>query len=391
MNTLLYLGGGLADRPMISAATALGFRVVTTGNRPDDPGHELADAYVNADFSSPEAMIAVARRENATAVCASCNDFAAISAAHVAHALELPGHDSLDTTLRIHHKDRFRDLLAELELPTPRAFTLGQDSDPAEARERLRLPILVKPVDLTGGKGITRVESWDSLSSAVNEARSNSRLAQLVLEEFIDGSRHGMTCMLRNQEIAFSFHDDEQYFRNPFLVSGASSPGRSSEACREELIAASERIARELELVDGIFHIQYIQSSGTPYIIEICRRPPGDLYVELVSRSAGIDYAKWIVNAASGRGTSEVHQPTHTTPYLRHCVMADGNGRVRSIDIHPEFEACLAKAHALGGPGDVVSDYMKDKLGILFFAFDSASMMHELLDNIDPVTVGIER
>ena len=107
--TLLIAGGGHSDIPLIKASKALGFFVVTSGNRPEDLGHRHSDRFYPIDFSNLTAMLELAQTLRIDAICAGCNDFAALTAAYVAEKMGLPGHDSFETTKIIHHKDQYRN------------------------------------------------------------------------------------------------------------------------------------------------------------------------------------------------------------------------------------------------------------------------------------------
>ena len=103
------------------------------------------------------------------------------------------------------------------------------------------------------------------------------------------------------------FADNEQYFLNKYMVSGANTPSTTSEHGLQLLVEYSERIAESLKLVDGILHIQYIEKAdGTPYIIEICRRPPGDLYIKFVKYATGVDYPLMLAKAECGLSTDVI-------------------------------------------------------------------------------------
>ena len=151
---------------------------------------------------------------------------------------------------------------------------MREDFDTAIAQ--LTFPIIVKPVDLTGGKGIHRAANIEEARAAYKDACSRTRQDHIVVEEFVQGTNHGFSAMLVKGKVAFAFADNEQYYINKYMVSGANAPGTSGSETLAKLRDYSERIARELNLVDGILHIQYIERpDGTPVIIEICRRPPG--------------------------------------------------------------------------------------------------------------------
>ena len=388
---MLLLGGSHAEIPLIQAAQALGWYVITTGNNRDGLGHPYADKTVFADFSDKDAMFKLAKSEDVQAVCSGCNDFALLSTVYVCEKLGLPGHDSYTTSLEIHHKDKYRALATRLGIPTPRAITVsvtgtGFAADNCAnfdaAIANLTFPIIVKPVDLTGGKGIHRAANPEEAREAYKDACSRTRQDHIVVEEFVQGTNHGFSAMLVKGKVAFAFSDNEQYFVNKYLVSGANSPSTSGSETLAKLRDYSERIARELHLVDGILHIQYIEKpDGTPVIIEICRRPPGDLYIKFVKYATGIDYPKFIVMAETGEDISGIADVPTQGYWLRHCIMAGpdiANGStVRDVTFAPEIQGNIVEKFLWYKPGEVITDKLTYKAGIVFFKFDTLAEMQD--------------
>ena len=381
-NKLLLLGGSHAEIPLIKAAQELGWFVITTGNNRDGLGHPYANKTVFADFSNKEAMLELAKAEGVTAVCSGCNDFALLSTVYVCEQLGLPGHDSYATSLEIHHKDKYRALAARLGIPTPQAKVVHNEQEFEKAIAALTFPIIVKPVDLTGGKGIHRATNVEEARAAYKDATSRTRQDHIVVEEFIEGTNHGFSAMLVKGKVAFAFADNEQYFINKYLVSGANTPSTTLDTGLAKLRDYSERIARELNLVDGILHIQYIEKNdGTPIIIEICRRSPGDLYIKFVKYATGIDYPKFIVMAETGADISSIADAPTQGFWLRHCVMAgnniENNSVVREVSFAPEIQGNIVEKFLWYKPGEIVTDKLIYKAGIVFFHFDTLSEMQD--------------
>lgn len=387
---MLLLGGGHAEIPLIQAAHGLGWYVITTGNAREGLGHPYADKNVFADFSDKDAMLELAKSEGVTAVCSGCNDFALLSTVYVCEKLGLPGHDSYATSLEIHHKDKYRALATRLGIPTPRALVVRNAAEFEAAIAQLTFPIIVKPVDLTGGKGIHRAANADEAREAYKDACSRTRQDHVVVEEFVQGTNHGFSAMLVKSKVAFAFADNEQYFVNKYLVSGANTPSTTAVTGLAKLREYSERIARELNLVDGILHIQYIErADGTPVIIEICRRPPGDLYIKFVKYATGTDYPKFIVQAETGEDISSIADVPTQGFWLRHCIMSDCQageqtatgdickGIVRDVTFAPEIQGNIVEKFLWYKPGEKIDDKLLYKAGIVFFKFDSLAEMQD--------------
>ncbi len=372
---LLIAGGGYADIPLILSGKQLGFHVITSGNRPDEAGHAFSDEYCKADFSDIEQILDISSKCKVDAVCSCCNDFSELSVAYTAEKLNLPGHDSLETLELIHHKDRYREFAMANDIPSPRAA--GFSSPAAALRDigNFRFPVIIKPVDLTGGKGVSTVNIPEDEREAVEKAFAISKSGRIVIEEFITGTRHGFSAFLINKKVKFFFTDNENYYINPYLVSGAYSPGEIPETAIQSLIQNSEKIANILSLKDGIFHVQFILTESGPVIIEICRRAPGDLYISLVEYAAGVNYPEWIVRASAGLDLSMVSQPLKQKFFLRHCVMASSNGNVKNIKYSNEIKDNVFKQLMWGGYGYEITDFLTQKLGIIFLEFQSHDEM----------------
>lgn len=374
---LLLAGGGYADIPLILSAKKMGFHVITTGNRPDELGHRYSDEYHCADFSDPDVMLQLSKRLGIDAICPCCNDFSALSCAYVAEKLGLVGHDSYDTALIIHHKDRYRNFAMQHGIYSPKAIGFSQ-SEILHINQKIKsfsFPVIVKPIDLTGGKGISTVSDISQLTPAVEKAFAISRAKRIVIEEFISGTRHGFSAFLRDGKIAFCFFDNEHYFKNPYMVSAASTPSIVSAVVKQKLREQSEKIAKILSLKTGIFHVQYILQNETPIIIEICRRAPGDLYIKLVEHATGLSYSDWIVSAFAGLSCDDISQVEPHGFILRHCVMSEKTGIIKDVIFDDSVKNNVIDKLMWWKKGDQIKDEMVTKLGIIFLKFDSIEEM----------------
>ena len=148
--------------------------------------------------------------------------------------------------------------------------------------------------------------------------------------------------------------------------------------------ARRSKLAHELKLVDGVFHAQYILSGGMPYIIEITRRCSGDFYSVPVEYARDIPWSEMLVRAECGLSQEEnfflMHKPQRFGG--RHCIMGWRNGTVKDVVIADELRENVYDAFTWWKPGHIISDFMKDKLGVLFLKFSSED---EMLDKINRI------
>lgn len=373
--TLLLLGGGYAEIPLIKAAKALGYYVITTGNRESDLGHAYSDKYIKADFSNKEEMLSLTKELKVDAICPCANDFSALSCAYVAEHLGFSGYDSYEVCQLIHHKDRYRNFAMENNISSPKASSFDNIESAIKTTKQFNLPVIVKPIDLSGGKGVSIIHSSSEAAEAIKRAFVISRAKKIVIEEFIEGTNHGLSTFIRDGKVVFHFCDNEHYFLNKYMVSGASTPGNAPVKVINTLLGEIEKISSILKLTDGIFHIQFILKDNIPYIIEICRRPPGDLYVKFVQHATGIDYPSYIVKAFSGMEIDDMTQVDPNGFYTRHCVMADKIGKVKDIHFDESIKKNVIDMLMWWSAGDVITDIMTQKFGIVFLQYDTFDEM----------------
>lgn len=376
---LLLVGGGHSDVPLIISAKKMGFYVITVGNRPDYLGHRFSDEYHMIDFSDRDSVCALARSLKVSHVCAGCNDFSALSAAFTAECLNLPGHDPYHVAETIHLKDHFRRFALKNGIPSPQAVGFSNISVAMGYLSSVNYPVIIKPVDLSGGKGINRADNQVEASEAVATAFSISRSGRIVIEEFIEGSRHGFTAILRNQKVAFHLTDNEQYFLNPYMVSGACVPGDTSPETEKILVASTEHIAELLTLQDGIFHLQFVMNQGKPAIIEVCRRAPGDLYIKLVEYATGVDYPAAIVRTSVGMDAGDLEWSGKPSFVHRHCIMHHSVGKVNSITYDQAIHDHIIDEMTLWKPGSPIHDHLTVKLGIIFLKYSNQEQMRAMI------------
>ena len=377
---LLIAGGGYADIPLIQAAKGLGFHVTTSGNRPDELGHLYSDEYFRADFSDCAAIAAVAQAIRADAICACSNDFSAISCAYAAEELGLPGHDSYETTLVLHHKDRYREFAINNKIATPWAAGFSEEQEAVRSVDTFPFPVIIKPVDMSGGKGMGVASHPSEAAIQLREAFAISKARRIVVEQFMEGTRHGFSTFVKDGRVVFYFSDNEHYYKNPFLVSAASVPSIVNEQVEKKLRTQAERIVELLSLKTGIFHVQYILCDDEPVIIEICRRSPGDLYTRFVEIATGVPYASWIVQASTGMDCDNAEHTDPTGFYTRHCVMCSSAGVVEDVVFDASIRENMVEQFMWWNKGDHVSNVMTQKFGIVFLQFGS---MDEMLDKTD--------
>lgn len=381
MAKLLVVGGSHSDLPLIESGILHGLDVYTTGNRPDHPGHRFARGYLPGDFSNPEEMLAVARRLGADFVVPGANDFAMMSAAYTAERMALPGFDSFATTSMLHHKDQFKAFAESIGMPICRYVTLQPNATESVDRlvSTLTYPLIVKPVDLTGGKGISRVNTPSELFAALDKAFLLGRHKVAIAEEWFEGSLHSYSTVIEGGEIVFEYFDTELCLFQDFLVSTSLSLCHVHRDAREMVCRSTRKMIKELGLANGVLHSQFLACEGDVRILEYTRRMSGDLYSKVVQQVRGFRHSDIFIASAMGRPLSPLlkpARPTRTQNFVsRHCITATVNGNFARLEIAERMHPYVESITPIIPFGTPVTDDGRSKVAVVILSFPSEQLM----------------
>ena len=379
MKKALLLCASHNDLGLIRALRKLGYFIICTGNREDAPGQKFCDAYIKADYSDKERILAIAKDYQIDAIVQCCNDFGVYTAAYVAEQLGLPGYDDYETTLTLHNKDRFKAFALAHGIVTPasRGFT-SKEAALQYVRDAM-FPLIVKPVDASAGNGTSRVKDITSAARAIRTAFSVSRGGRIVIEPFITGTQHGFCTFLREKRVVAVCSNNEYSLLNPYRVELDTFPAANYEEVHDFLIAEIEKMARLLNLKDGIFHLQYIYDGKQPQILEVMRRILGNMYHVPGNLLTGMDWEYWETRAKCGLSLENFPRTVQEGYFAYKTLLGKQNGVIRHIVIPERYRKYLIRRYDLLQPGDRIARYRSEPVGFLFFAFDTEERMQQML------------
>lgn len=374
---LLIASGGYADIAIIQSAKKLGFFVITSGLDENGLGNQYSDLYCKADNSNKEEITAIAKKLKVDAVCPGAAGLCAVSCSYAAEQLGFECLDSYSTSKVLHYKDNFGEFARKNNLLVPKAKSFSDINTANNSIDEFNFPLIVKPSDLSGGKGISKAVNKAEAKVAILNAFNRSRAKTIVIQEFIDGSNHGFSAIIRDDKVVFHFCDNEYYYLNKYNVAGASAPGNVSEDVIDVFILEIEKISAILKLKDGIFHSQFILKDNKPYLLEVCRRVPGDLYVNFVKYATGVDYPSFIVKAFAGMDIKDLAQKSPDSYYTRHVIMGYKEGIFKNVIFDESIKDNVIDEFMIINEGDEIKDVMTQRVGIVFLRYDSREEIDE--------------
>lgn len=376
MKKILLLGGSHRDIPLIKASQELGYYVITLGDRDYYLGHHYSDQSYKVDFNDLESVRKIIENESIDYLLPGCGEESYLNTVMLSHEFGMGNFDTLATARLVHNKWKFKDFCIQNNISVPKGKFLTNDTD----LEELNFPIVVKPTNLSGGRGVEIVYTREDLDLSL--AHANRFSDEIFLEEFIEGNLIAYSIFLQNQKIIYGFVGEDKTFLNPYLISSAY-PFTVDEIVLTKLKNDIEKIAHLLQLVDGMFHLQVLIKDQQPYIIDVTRRIPGDLYPYLIEYCDNVEYSKAVVNAyTTGIITDEFNHPSKKQTFvIRHCVMPAKNGIYSDIVIDHTLKDMILYRFDLMKTGTIIDDFLHTQLAIIFIKLDYADST--ILKNID--------
>ena len=178
----MLLGGNYFQMTLIKAAKELGCHVITVDYLPNNPGHKYADEYYNISTIDKEAILNLAKKLKIDGICTYASDISAPTVAYVAEKLGLPT-NPYESVHILTNKHLMRKFLKEHKFNVPKSEGFNNFSDAFEYFRSLKKIAMIKPVDSSGSKGVSKISSEDEFKSAYDEAMRYSLSKNIIVEE----------------------------------------------------------------------------------------------------------------------------------------------------------------------------------------------------------------
>ena len=361
--TLLVLGGSRLVLPIIRAAHELGSRVVTCDYLPDNAAHPHADEYRNVSIIDEDAVLKTAEELEASAITSFGTDPGVVSAAVVAEELRLPFQCSAETARILQHKGRFRRLLNEHNFPSPRAIVCSSREDLQQCHSRLTFPVIVKPTDASGSKGVSKVVEPHELPAAFDDALRYSKSRTVIVEEFIEkvGPQlvaEAFTVDGRLTMVAFMDQLFDVDGPNPYAPVGHVLPSEHSPTVLSRLREDLQRMSDLLGFRTGIYNVEArIAADGTPYILEVSPRGGGNRLAEFISKVTGTDLIKATVQATLGRSIDADWNQDIEGFWVQRMLFDRNGGIFKDMEVTDPPGGAVRDLTVWAAPGDQVEPF----------------------------------
>ncbi|MFP4364916.1 MAG: ATP-grasp domain-containing protein [Spirochaetia bacterium] len=307
---LLILGAGVMQIPAIKAARRMGLKVCCADGNSDAPGRGLADVFGHIDLKDLHGLTDFAAANKAEGVFTAGTDFST-SVAWIAEKLGLPG---IPYKTALHAKDKLlmRKRLAEAGIPVPRFYSSSDDSAVKEEfwSAGLLFPVVVKPADSMGARGVRTASAITELQHAVQEARSFSFSKRVIVEEYITGPEFSIDALIyENNVYECGFADRHIYFPPHFIELGHTIPTNLSADKRKEVFSVFAQAVTALGIHTGAAKGDVFLTENGPMIGEIAARLSGGFMSGWsFPIASGVDLTSAAIRIALGFPPGDIQQ-----------------------------------------------------------------------------------
>lgn len=240
--SVLILGGGIMQIPAINAAKELGYYVFVADANKHAPGIYLADAFLNIDLINKEKLALEAEKlkasNNLVGVFTAGTDFST-SVAYIAEKTGLPGIKH-SVAQKASNKKLMRKAFFDASVPSPVFITVTNAEEAIAKGLTMDFPIVIKPVDSMGARGVIKIESpkdSSAIAKATEKALAVSKTSEAIIEEFIDGPEFSLDAIVCNGEITICGFADRHIFFPPYFIEmGHTMPSIVDESIKKEVI-----------------------------------------------------------------------------------------------------------------------------------------------------------
>ncbi len=391
LKKLMLLGGSRYALPVIKAAHELGCYVITCDYLPDNIAHKYSDEYCNVSIIEKDAVLEAAKKMSIDGIMSFACDPGVVTAAYVAEKLGLPSCGPYESVCILQNKGRFRKFLTDNGFTVPVAKSYTSVNEALKDIDIFNWPVIIKPTDSAGSKGVTRVDNPVKLKDSINFALSFSHCSEFIIEDFIEqkGFSSDTDSFSVDGELKFVSFDCQRFDKkaeNPYTPAAFNWPASISDEHQKELTSEIQRLLKLLNMKTSIYNIETRESTnGKAYIMECSPRGGGNRLAEMLRYATGVDLIKNAVRAAIGIPVVDVEQKPYEGSWAEIILHSDKSGIFKKLEISDEIKKNVIEEDIWINAGTTVGGFSaaNEAIGTLVLRFDTQEEMLAQMDRVD--------
>lgn len=400
--TILILGAGIYQLPLILRARARGMRTVVASIPGNYPGFAAADKVYYCNTTAKEDILDIARKENIAAIVTTGTDVAVGSIGYVCQELGLPG-ISLEAARLLTDKALMKEAFVKGGVNTAEFYRVSGIDEARRAAEALGLPVMLKIVDKSGSRGITKISAMEQMEQAYAYASAATGAEHMVVEKFIEGREIGIDAFVQDGKLLLMLPHDKYVYQSGHtgIPIGHYCPMQMSDRLYDNMLKETEKIIRATGMDNCAINIDaFILPDESVSIIEAAGRCGATGIPEVISGYTGRNYYDCIIDNALGKKV-EPFQCQEGRPTASILLYSGKGGILKQIryrfmgkeHVNENTEGSGGKVELSFGPGDDIDAFCNgtDRIGqAVFYARSNEELQEAVLSFRRSLEVTVE-
>ncbi len=396
MIKILLLGGSAQQIPAIECANRKGYYTILCDYLADNPGQHYADKFYCISTTDKKAILEVAKKEKIDGIVAYASDPAAPIAAYVAGKMELPGNPYKSVCI-LTDKSKFREFQKKYGFNLPNTGYYTSIEKAIKDLPKYNLPVLVKPVDSSGSKGVGIIEKnknicTDIIKLVLEKAFNYSRIKKIIIEEYVNMKGHqvaGDGFSVAGKLVFRCFGNDhfDSTGINALVPIAASFPYNMPEYVNNKIHSEIQRLLNLLNMNTCAYNFDIrINNNGDVFLMEIGPRNGGNYIPQVIKYATGIDMVEYTIKAAIGESCDSLQMIKPKGYWSYYAIHSQQAGNLIEIKIDKEIEKnYIIEKYLNYNIGDYVPSFVGSSagLGILIMKFKNMNEMLEMMDHAE--------
>ena len=390
MKKLLLLGGDATLLPVIKAAHKRGYYVITCDYLPENTAHNYSDEFINYSTTDKEDILEWAEVNKIDGVL-TFTDSGVLTAAYICEHMNLASLGSYKSIEIIQNKDMFRKFLKEKNCNVPVFGRYSSWEEVEREIDTLPYPVMIKPVDAAGSKGVTKVLTSDELRNAYEYATHFSiKRPEVIIEQFIDPAGpqiHG-DVFVRDGKVVFHYLGDHHFDSsiNNLVPISTTWPSTHSDEDIQKVVDQIQMFVTKVGFQNGCMNTEsrINKNDGKAYLIDVGARSGGNYTPYVIQYGSGFDFVEAMLDFSMERKDHE--QNIKKDGFYAYLVIhSKEEGILKNVKVNSFLDSKILERHDYVPIGGHVRSFRgaNAAAGILIVKFDSMEQMQEVLNNLD--------
>src|SRR5699024_2072952 len=304
----------------------LGFYTICIDKNPNAVGFKYCDEYKIIDIIDEEQSLKFAKSKNIDGVLTAATDYGVLSTAYIANKLRLKG---VNYEVAKVVKDKFkvrRNLLEKNVDDIKQCYKLEKIGD-LEKYKNILFPVIVKPIDGSGSKGVSKVDSFKALQDACKHALKQSKCGFCMIEDYIEGKEYGVELYVDDKSVNVLGIIDKKMRQQPYYAElGHDFPSELNVDIKRKLRNTVINAINALGINFGPVNMDVLISNENRInIIDIGVRMGGNLIgSHIIPIGLNIKYLDIIINSTMGKEYNRITPQEHRDISTRLIALSPG-------------------------------------------------------------------